>query len=149
MNFQHKYDLVEAEKHRILNEKIKAIELYEKAIAGAKANEYIQEEALANELAAKFYLNWDKQKIAAIYMQEAYYCYAKWGAKAKIHDLEKRYPQLLTPILQTQKYSSSINETCIQPNQTIQTTRSSSSISEALDFKSILKATQAYQKKFN
>ncbi|NJL78616.1 MAG: PAS domain S-box protein, partial [Richelia sp. SM2_1_7] len=79
-------------------------------------------------------------------MQEAYYCYAKWGAKAKIHDLEKRYPQLLTPILQTQKYSSSINETCIQPNQTIQTTRSSSSISEALDFKSILKATQALSK---
>ncbi|MGF1673473.1 MAG: AAA family ATPase [Rivularia sp. (in: cyanobacteria)] len=153
MNFQHKYDLVEAEKHRILDEKITAIELYEKAIAGAKANEYIQEEALANELAAKFYLNWDKQKIAATYMQEAYYCYAKWGAKAKIHDLEKRYPQLLTPILQAQKYSSSINETCIQPidqsffiNQTIQTTRSSSSISEALDFKSILKATQALSK---
>ncbi|MBE9214747.1 AAA family ATPase [Plectonema cf. radiosum LEGE 06105] len=146
MNFQHKYDLIEAEKHRILDEKIKAIELYEKAIAGAKANEYIQEEALANELAAKFYLDWDKQKIAATYMQEAYYCYAKWGAKAKTDDLEKRYPQLLAPILQAQKYSFQINETCIQPNQTIQISRSSSSISEALDFKSILKATQALSK---
>ncbi|MEB3218420.1 MAG: ATP-binding protein [Nostocales cyanobacterium 94392] len=86
-------------------------------------------------------------------MQSAYYCYAKWGAKTKIHDLEKRYPQLLTPILQAQKYSFQVNETRIQAvdqsfliNQTVQTTRSSSSVSEALDFKSILKATQALSK---
>ena len=50
MNYQHKFDLVEAEKCRVLGHKIEAIELYEKAISGAKANEYIQEEALANEL---------------------------------------------------------------------------------------------------
>jgi len=101
VNFQHKYDLVEAEKCRVLANFTKAIELYDRAISGAKANEYIQEEALANELAAKFYLNWGKEKIARTYMQEAYYCYARWGAKAKIIDLEKRYFQLLTPILQS------------------------------------------------
>ncbi|MEO1433782.1 MAG: AAA family ATPase, partial [Cyanobacteria bacterium J06633_8] len=100
MNFQHKYDLVEAEKCRVLNQKLSAIELYDKSIAGAKENEFLQEEGLANELAAKFYLDWGKEKIATTYMQQAYYCYAKWGAKAKTDDLEKRYPDLLQPILQ-------------------------------------------------
>ncbi len=143
MNHQHKVDLVEAEKCRVLAKKAEAIELYDKAISGAKVNEYIQEEALANELAAKFYLDWGKEKIAAIYMQEAYYCYARWGSKAKTNDLEKRYPQLLAAILQTQN-SFQINESRYLTHQTIQTTRTSStSISETLDLASIFKATQA------
>jgi len=100
MNHQHKVDLLAAEKCRVLGQRAEAIELYDKAIAGAKKNEYIQEQALANELAAKFYLDWDKEKVAAGYMQDAYYCYAAWGAKAKIRDLERRYGQLLAPILQ-------------------------------------------------
>ncbi|MGK7925877.1 MAG: GAF domain-containing protein, partial [Spirulina sp.] len=106
MNHQHKVDLVEAEKCRVLGQKAEAIDLYDTAIAGAKANEYYQEEALANECAAKFYLEWGKPKIAGIYMQEAYYGYARWGAKAKTDDLEQRYPQLLAPIL-TQPQPSS------------------------------------------
>ncbi|MCW6051802.1 AAA family ATPase [Lyngbya sp. CCAP 1446/10] len=151
MNHQHKVDLVEAEKCRVLGQKAEAIELYDKAISGAKANEYIQEEALANELAAKFYRTWGKEKIAQVYMQDAYYCYARWGAKAKVADLETRYPDLLRPILQTQQNRYALSETRLQTinkssvlYQTIQTTQSSSSsISEALDFETILKASQA------
>ena len=143
MNSLHKWNLVEAERYRVLGKHTKAIACFDCAISGAKENGYLQDEALANELAAKFYLDWSKQKVAAGYMQEAYYCYARWGAKAKTNDLEKRYPQLLTPILQVQKHSLHINETQIQPWDTIQTSRSSSSISDTLDFASILKATQA------
>ncbi|MFW9263159.1 AAA family ATPase [Nostoc sp. CALU 546] len=145
MNFQHKFDLVEAERHRVLGEKIAAIELYDRAIILAKENEYIQEEALSNELAAKFYLDWGKEKIAQVYMQEAYYCYARWGAKAKTEDLEKRYPRLLAPILQGQhnrlQLSSTVDASSF-PHQTIHTNLSSSSISEALDFATIFKAAQ-------
>ncbi|WP_293147295.1 MULTISPECIES: ATP-binding sensor histidine kinase [unclassified Microcoleus] len=150
MNFKHKYDLVVAEKNRILEQKTEAIELYDRAIAGAKANEYIQEEALANELAAKFYLDWGKEKVAAGYMQEAYYCYARWGAKAKIDDLEKRYPQLLVPILQPGRDRHFLTENRLQTadksslsDRTIQTISSSSSISESLDFATICKVSQA------
>ncbi len=145
MNFQHKFDLVEAERHRVLGEKIAAIELYDRAITLAKANEYIQEEALSNELAAKFYLHWGKEKIAQVYMQEAYYCYARWGAKAKTEDLEKRYPRLLAPILQGQHHRFQLSSTVDGssfPHQTIHTNLSSSSISEALDFATIFKAAQ-------
>ena len=99
MNYTHKFNLVEAEKYRVKGQKLEAIEQYDRAIAGAKENEYIQEEALASELFAKFYLDWGREKEAAAYMQQAYYCYARWGAKAKINDLEKRYPNLLQPIL--------------------------------------------------
>ena len=98
-NFQHKYLLVEAERSRVLGDRSEAIELYDRAIESAKENDYLQEEALANELAAKFYLDWGKEKIAASYMEEAYYCYARWGAKAKTEDLERRYANLLAPIL--------------------------------------------------
>jgi predicted ATPase len=94
-NFQHKYDLVVAEKCRVLGDFTTAVELYDRSIAGAKANKYLQEEAVANECTAKFYRNWGKENIAATYMQSAYYCYARWGAKAKTDDLERRYPELL------------------------------------------------------
>ena len=83
-------------------------------------------------------------------MQDAYYCYARWGAKAKIDDLEKRYPQLLAPILQAKQNRSTLRETRLQTinrssvlHQTFQDTQSTSSISEALDLAAILKASQA------
>lgn len=140
-NFLHKYKLVEAEKARILGEKIEAIELYDQAILTAQENEYIQEEALANELAAKFYLEWGKGKIAKTYMTEAYYCYARWGASSKIWDLEKRYPQLLQPILQQQRLNLNSLEKIATITQT--STSTSTSISNAFDFDSILKASQS------
>ncbi|MEJ6485444.1 serine/threonine protein kinase, partial [Nostoc punctiforme UO1] len=89
MNHLHKFYLVEAERHRVLGEKIDAIEMYDKAIALAQENEYINEEALANELAAKFYLEWGKEAIAQVYMQNAHYSYQVWGAIAKVEDLEQ------------------------------------------------------------
>ena len=138
MNYQHKVDLVEAEKCRVLGQKVEAIELYDKAISGAKTNEYIQEEALANELAAKFYLDWGKEKIAATYMQEAYYCYARWGAKAKTDHLEQTYPQLLTPILQP---SESL-PTPGHPRTSNTTLDTLTTTTSALDLTSAIKASQ-------
>ncbi|MDJ0695612.1 ATP-binding sensor histidine kinase [Mastigocoleus sp. MO_188.B34] len=140
-NILHKCLLIQAEKARLNGQKLEAINLYEQAITTAQAHEYSYEEALANELAAKFYLDWGKEKVAATYMQEAYYCYAKWGAKAKTDDLEKRYPQLLAPIFQQEQINY---RTTIQKNisQTItsNTTLSNSSI---LDLATVMKASQA------
>jgi predicted ATPase/signal transduction histidine kinase len=151
MNYQHKVDLVEAEKCLVLGKNYEAGDWYDRAITGAKANGYIQEEALAKELAAKFYLEWGKEKVAAGYMQEAYYCYAKWGAKAKTADLEKRYPQLLQPILQTAAATfnsleilASIASSHISIHSPTSSDRSSSSsLNNLLDFTSIIKASQA------
>ncbi|MEG4862684.1 MULTISPECIES: AAA family ATPase [unclassified Microcoleus] len=94
MNYLHKWHLVEAERQRVLGNKAEAIEMYDRAISGAQENKYVNDEALANELAAKFYGEWGKTKIAQAYIFEAYYCYVEWGATAKVIDLETRYPQL-------------------------------------------------------
>ncbi|MEH2261906.1 trifunctional serine/threonine-protein kinase/ATP-binding protein/sensor histidine kinase [Nostoc sp.] len=143
MNYQHKVDLVEAEKCRVLGQKAEVIEFYDKAITLAKANEYTQEEALANELAAKFYLDWGKERIAGEYMIAAYYAYSRWGAKAKVADLEKRYPQLLRPILEQTRSPFSTHETLFTLGSVTSTSSatSSSNVSLALDLASILKAS--------
>ncbi|MBD2534559.1 serine/threonine-protein kinase PknK, partial [Nostoc flagelliforme FACHB-838] len=96
MNYLHEFYLVEAEKARVSGQFFEAEEFYERAIAGAAENEYIQEEALAYELAAKHYLARGRSKIAQTYMKEAHYCYDRWGATAKVKDLEKRYPQFFS-----------------------------------------------------
>ncbi|MGD2183920.1 trifunctional serine/threonine-protein kinase/ATP-binding protein/sensor histidine kinase [Lusitaniella coriacea] len=142
MNFQHKYDLVEAEKHRVLGDKLEALEYYDRAISGAKENEYLQEEALANELFAKFYLDWGRGKEASVYMQDAYYCYAQWGAKAKTDDLEQRYPELLKPILHRAPQSGSLSSTSLSTVTSHSQTASVVNISNLLDFSSLLKASQ-------
>ncbi|MEH2229267.1 MAG: AAA family ATPase [Nostoc sp.] len=145
-NHLHKWHLVEAEKQRVLGNKAEALENYDRAITLAKANGYIQEEALSNELVAKFYLDWGKERVAQAYMQDAYYCYARWGAKAKIEDLEKRHPQLLQSILQQQRINFNTLETISfrsTSSSTRTSTTSSTSISQTLDFTSVLKAAQA------
>lgn len=133
MNFQHKWDLIAAEKSRILGKLFAAAEFYDRAITGAKENGFLHEEALSNELAAKFYLNWGKEKVAAGYMQEAYYGYAQWGAKAKTDHLEAKYPQLLAPI---------INRSSQASKGEILTSTSTGSSSNALDLTSVIKASQ-------
>ena len=150
-NILHKCLIIQAEKARLNGQKTKAIDLYEQAITTAHTNQYDYEEALANELAAKFYLEWGKETIAAVYMQQAYYCYARWGAKAKTDDLENRYPKLLQPILQ--QPSQSFNPfdtltTITQSNFSIHSSQtatqsSKTSINSALDFAAVLKASQA------
>jgi predicted ATPase/signal transduction histidine kinase len=147
-NYQHRWELVEAERCRVLDKQLEAMELYDQAIAGAKENGYIQEEALANELAAKFYLSLGRKKVAQAYMIEAYYCYSHWGAKAKVKDLEQRYPKLLASILEQQKISLNPLKTIASLGKTTSNTQATISsnttgISDALDFTSVMKASQA------
>ncbi|NEO89831.1 MAG: AAA family ATPase [Moorea sp. SIO3G5] len=137
VNYQHQYDLVEAERARVEGNLVWAMEGYERAITGAMDTGYLQVEALANELAAEFFLDWDKKTIAQAYLTNAYYAYARWGALAKVEDLEKRYTDLLAPILVESKIGFNPSNTV---NQTV--TSSSTKISEALDLASVIKASQ-------
>lgn len=132
MNYRHKVDLVEAERQRLLGQKLIAIELYDQAIAGAKAQEYLQDEALANELAAKFYLNWGKETIAQVYFQEASYCYLRWGATAKVRHLETHYPTLVVGERSASRSTSWVS---------LRTSTTNSSA--VLDLATVMKASQA------
>ncbi|MEH2364899.1 AAA family ATPase [Nostoc sp.] len=130
-NFQNKYDLVEAEKARVLEQNWQAQELYEKAIQGAKKSEFIHEEAIAYERAAEFYLSLGRKEIGRLYLRNAHHCYSHWGAKAKVQALELEYPQFLMDINNRKE------------NQSINTTESTSSTNpEVLDLMTVTKASQ-------
>jgi predicted ATPase/signal transduction histidine kinase/serine/threonine protein kinase/DNA-binding response OmpR family regulator len=137
MNFLHKYYLVKAEQHRVLGQQIEAMSAYDQAITLAQENEYLNEEALAHELAGVFYLNWGKTTIAQTYLINAYYAYERWGAGAKLHDLEQRYPDLLNLFRKTE---SSLHSTTLK---TFSEETSLSSNTNTLDWVSVTKASQA------
>ncbi|MBD2077109.1 AAA family ATPase [Phormidium sp. FACHB-592] len=133
MNYLHKYYLAEAEKARVLGQLFEAEEFYEQAIHGARDNEYLQEEALAYELAAKFYLSRGREKFAQTYMKEARYCYERWGATAKVKDLETRYPQFFPQSL----------DVAYTPIRTTAGTTTSDTSHIAFDLTAVMKASQA------
>jgi len=143
MNYQHKYDLVAAETARGLGQQWEAAAHYEKAITGARENEYLQEEALAYELAAKFYLSQGMEKIAHTYLTEAYSRYQRWGATAKLKHLERQYPQWLPPHRMTAATSvtATLASTVLSATR-VGTTRLAGN-TDWLDLTSVLKAAQA------
>ncbi|MEG5061391.1 AAA family ATPase [Microcoleus sp. A2-C5] len=136
MNYQHKYELVEAEKARVLGEKDRAMDYYDRAIQHSSEQGYIQEEALANELAAEFYLLAGREKVAKVYMTDAYYGYIRWGANAKVADLEERYPQLIVRIPESESFTSS------SPSLAV-TSATVTDSHKTLDFATVMKASLA------
>ncbi len=140
MNYLHKFFLVEAERYRVLGQVTEAIEYYDRAIAEADKNDYLNDRALAYELAAKFYLAWGREKIAQVYLTDAYYSYVRWGAVAKINDLENHYPQLLASVLNQEKFAYKTGQFYTTSTSLAS---SSSNLSYALDLATVLKASQA------
>ncbi|HEY9597482.1 MAG TPA: AAA family ATPase, partial [Cyanophyceae cyanobacterium] len=133
-NNLHKYLLVAAEMARITSNELEAIDLYDRAIASARDNEFNQNEALANELAAKFWLSKGKEEFAQLYMTKAHYGYRLWGAQRKVEDLEENYPQLLT------RKSTSAGDGSSRTKTT--TSQTGSGSGDALDLATVLKASQ-------
>jgi len=100
-NFKHKYLLVEAEKSRLNRDMESAVNLYDRAISLAQQNGYTQDEATANELAAKYFLSKGMEKVAGVYMREARRLFERWGAYLKVADMDERYAHL--PVESTAK----------------------------------------------
>lgn len=91
-NNLHKYLLIKAELARLQGKRHEAIESYDQAITSARENGFIQNEAIAAELFAKFYFSLNKPHLAKQYLTDAHYGYYLWGATAKVKELEKKYP---------------------------------------------------------
>ncbi len=95
MNHQHHVTLLEAEIAWVRGRHSAAVQGYERAIAQAKAQGYINDEALSNERAARYHQAQGNQRIARAYLMDARYCYTRWGAKAKVAQIDATYPELL------------------------------------------------------
>jgi PAS domain S-box-containing protein len=94
-NFENRAALVGAEIARIEGHDVEAMRLYEQAIRSARVNGFIHNEALAYELAARFYAARGFEKIAHAYLQDARYGYLRWGADGKVRQLDLLYPHLM------------------------------------------------------
>lgn len=92
--YEHKRLLVDAEFARLAGDDSAAMALYDRAIEGAREAEFVREEALANELCARFHLARGRAKIARTYATDAYYGYVRWGVPTKLADLESEFPHL-------------------------------------------------------
>jgi predicted ATPase/two-component sensor histidine kinase len=89
-NFADRAALVRAEIARIEDRELEAMRLYEDAIRAARTNGFVQTEALAHEVAGRFYSRRGFDAIAAAYMQSAKSCYRMWGADGKVRQLEQQ-----------------------------------------------------------
>jgi PAS domain S-box-containing protein len=122
--FGDKHALVSAEMARLEGRELDAMRLYEEAIRAAHENGFVQNEGLANELAAYFYLKSGITKVAYSYLREARYCYLRWGALGKVKQLDEHYPGLA-------------EQASLRPTTTIGTSV------EQLDLGTVVKAWQA------
>ena len=92
-NFENRAALVGAEIARLEGRELAAERLYEQAIRSALANGFIHNEALAYELAARFYAARGFETIAR-YLRNARSCYLRWGAEGKVRQHEQLHPHL-------------------------------------------------------
>jgi predicted ATPase/GAF domain-containing protein len=136
MNYLNKYYLVEAEKFRVLKKDLKAIDYYNKAIEFSNKYKFTQEEALANELAAKFYIAKGNLRLGKFYIEEAHYLYMLWGAIAKTKQIEKKYRSVFYSDFETKRINS-VNKLYFE------STTGTREKTIALDAATIIKSTQA------
>ncbi len=132
-NFLHKVIILDAEKAGLEGRNFEAMKLYEKAIESAWENGFVQNEAMASELAGMFYLKNGFDDIASLYLARARSGYIAWGAAAKLEKFDRDYSQYL----KIQKVQQSVTSTSSNTFDT----RFTSSVQ--LDTSSILKASRS------
>jgi predicted ATPase/signal transduction histidine kinase len=93
-NFLGRALLVTAELARLDGQELEAMRGYERAIAQARERGFVHHQALACELAARFHEQHGSPIIVRAYLQEAHASYVRWGAAAKVRQLDERYPEL-------------------------------------------------------
>jgi predicted ATPase/signal transduction histidine kinase len=93
-NFADRLTLLAAEIARIEGRELEAERLYEDAIRLAREAGFVQIEAIAAECAARFYEARGIRTVVLSYLANARDCYQRWGADAKVRQLERSNPHL-------------------------------------------------------
>lgn len=94
-NQAHRETLLAAELARLAGNASEAMRLYEVAVRSARENGFVQNEAIAAELAAKFYRSLGAETAALGYLRQARACYEQWGAVAKLRQLDGLDPDVI------------------------------------------------------
>ncbi len=129
-NFTGKHSVVAAALARIEGKHTEALQLYERAITSSREHGFLQNEALACELAAELCKQLGIASMATSYLRAARRTYALWGAKGRIAALEKAHPELAN---QAGQVASPVTSTA----------RTVAALAESFDASTLLKASQA------
>jgi signal transduction histidine kinase len=137
-NYEDRHALVAAELARIDGAVARAADLYEQAIASAKRNGYVNGEALACELASKFYRGRGFVLIADAYLREARDRYLRWGAHGKVRQIDRLHPWLPRSVPQAAAAASS-TPTPIEHLDLLSVLRATQTISREIDQGALLR----------
>lgn len=96
LTFGDRHALISAEISRIEGRDLDAMLQYQQAITLAHDNGYAQNEGIAYECASRFYRKRGFVDFADTYIRAARECFARWGASAKVAQLEASYSVLRT-----------------------------------------------------
>lgn len=134
MNFEHLLHLHDAERCRVAGRSAGALDHYDRAVELARINGFPQDEAMANELAADFFMEMGKPKLARVYAREARYAYLRWGALVKVRQIDERFAGLM---------ADSESRRSGPHGAAISVDPASAGRSVGFDFASVMKAAQA------
>ncbi|HMA10815.1 MAG TPA: diguanylate cyclase, partial [Steroidobacteraceae bacterium] len=90
-NFRHAHLLVCAERARISGRQTDAMHLYDRALAAASEYGFLNMEALAAEVAARFWFDAGKSDFGSLYVQRAIQVCESWGAPSRIAALRQSF----------------------------------------------------------
>ncbi len=93
-NYATRHALLAAELARLQGRELEAERLYEDAIAAARAAALVHQEALACERAAAFHHGRGLARLAGDCLAGAHAAFTRWGAGAKLRQLEAEHPAL-------------------------------------------------------
>jgi len=94
MTFSCREALLAAEIAQLDGNSAEAQSLYEKAIRGARANGFLQVEAIASELAGRSYFTRGLDIAAEAYLKRSREAFDRWGAVSKVRLLDFRFINL-------------------------------------------------------
>lgn len=131
-NFLHKLRLLEAEYARLCGRTDEAMAKYDEAITLSQKEEFLHIEALADQFCAEFHLAAGRERIAALYLEQAHHAYVRWNADALVKHLKQNYSEKL-------RQYASITLSSKPKNST---NTASTAVDVAIDMNTTLRATQ-------
>ncbi len=137
-NFEHLRLLMKAELSAVSGNMDDTLSFYEQSVNTARKNKFIRDEAMANEMAARFLLRAGLSKAAEGYLYASRYLYYRWGAARKVEEMDAHYAYLSASAVPAGNPPTGQKKT----TSTFHATTTSRLDSELLDMNSVFKASQ-------
>lgn len=148
-NQLHRYEILAAERLAVLGKDQQAVIAFDRALESVRKTEFLQDQALVNELLAHYWRRRGQADFAGLYFLKALHGYHVWGAHAKTDQLKTKQLALLGRMHSVSAAALAVG-TPFSPGGTATVTgttttggSSTDSAAGSLDISTILKASHA------